>query len=68
MMVLELPIKEGSRVEVIMKPPGNKGRQNTERPGLSELVVLVKPEIYGAAASKGKVSKVCEATSPIPKV
>ena len=54
-------------VEVIMKPPGNKGRQNNERPGLSELVVLVKPEIL-EHASKGKVSKVCEATPPTPKL
>lgn len=67
-MVLALPVKEWSTVEVIMKPPGSKGRQDTERSGLPEFVVLVKPEIYTAAASKRKVSKVCEATSPIPKV
>lgn len=42
-------------------------RRDTGRPGLSEFVVLVKPEIYTAAASKGKVSKVCEATSPSPR-
>ena len=50
------------------EPSRKQRRQDTGRPGLSEFVALVKPEIYTAAASKGKVSKVCEATSPIPKV